>query len=71
MAKERFGRLDILVNCAGQSSTYQTYNFHKDRECEMEGFRKCVNVSSHKILIFILNWQELYNLLMYHYEIYI
>ncbi|KAI8437464.1 hypothetical protein MSG28_011787 [Choristoneura fumiferana] len=46
LAKERFGRLDTLVNCAGHVSTHQVYNFNKDKACELEGFRKCVNVNT-------------------------
>lgn len=45
VAKNKFGRLDILVNCAGYSTAHQTYNFLKDKECDLEGFTKCVNVS--------------------------
>ncbi|KAH9635241.1 hypothetical protein HF086_013268 [Spodoptera exigua] len=31
IVKDKFGRLDNLVNCAGQSSTHQIYNFYKDK----------------------------------------
>lgn len=46
VAKNKFGRLDTLVNCAGYSNAHQTYNFYKNKECGLEGFAKCVNVSS-------------------------
>lgn len=45
LAKEKFGRLDILVNCAGHAETHQVYNFYKDQECSIDGFKKCVDVS--------------------------
>lgn len=45
IVRDKFGRLDNLVNCAGQSITHQIYNFHKDKSCELEHFVKCVNVS--------------------------
>lgn len=45
IAQEKFGRLDTLVNCAGYAHAHQTYNFNKDRQCNLEGFVKCVNVS--------------------------
>uniref|UniRef100_A0A2H1WAF9 SFRICE_005252 n=1 Tax=Spodoptera frugiperda TaxID=7108 RepID=A0A2H1WAF9_SPOFR len=38
IVKEKFGRLDNLVNCAGQSTSHQVYNFHKDKPCEMVDF---------------------------------
>ncbi|XP_026332294.1 3-hydroxyacyl-CoA dehydrogenase type-2-like [Hyposmocoma kahamanoa] len=46
VARNKFGRLDILVNCAGYSTAHQTYNFLKDKECELDGFTKCVNVNT-------------------------
>ncbi|KAL0818841.1 hypothetical protein ABMA28_008161 [Loxostege sticticalis] len=45
LAKEKFGRLDILVNCAGHAETHQVYNFYKDQECSIDGFKKCVDVN--------------------------
>ncbi|XP_061727125.1 3-hydroxyacyl-CoA dehydrogenase type-2-like isoform X2 [Cydia pomonella] len=46
LAKDKFGRLDTLVNCAGHVATHQIYNFNKDRPCELEGFQKCVNINT-------------------------
>ncbi|XP_031770596.1 3-hydroxyacyl-CoA dehydrogenase type-2-like isoform X1 [Galleria mellonella] len=46
IVREKFGRLDTLVNCAGHTETHQVYNFHKDKECSLEGFIKCVNVNT-------------------------
>ncbi|KAJ0172109.1 hypothetical protein K1T71_012082 [Dendrolimus kikuchii] len=46
IVKEKFGRLDILVNCAGQSEAFQLYNFNKDKPCELEHFSKLVNINT-------------------------
>ncbi|KAI5635167.1 short chain dehydrogenase domain-containing protein [Phthorimaea operculella] len=46
LAKEKYGRLDILVNCAGYATTHQVYNFKKDRECDLNHFLKCINVNT-------------------------
>ncbi|XP_063548304.1 3-hydroxyacyl-CoA dehydrogenase type-2-like [Cydia strobilella] len=46
LAKDKFGRLDTLVNCAGHVATHQIYNFNKDRPCDLEGFQKCVNINT-------------------------
>ncbi|XP_026735725.1 3-hydroxyacyl-CoA dehydrogenase type-2-like [Trichoplusia ni] len=43
IVKDKFKRLDNLVNCAGQSTTHQIYNFHSDKYCDLEHFTKCVN----------------------------
>ncbi|CAG9131051.1 unnamed protein product [Plutella xylostella] len=46
IAKDKFGRLDILVNCAGLAQTFQTYNFKTDRAHELEDFVKVVNTNT-------------------------
>lgn len=46
VVKDKFGRLDTLVNCAGQSVTHQTYNFNKDRSCDLEHFQTLVNINT-------------------------
>lgn len=46
IVRDKFGRLDTLVNCAGQSETHQIYNFLKDKSCELDGFKRCINVST-------------------------
>ncbi|XP_077293731.1 3-hydroxyacyl-CoA dehydrogenase type-2-like [Arctopsyche grandis] len=38
--KEKFGRLDTLVNCAGTTLAFQTYNFNKDRPHRLDDFEK-------------------------------
>ncbi|KAJ2947218.1 hypothetical protein O0L34_g16927 [Tuta absoluta] len=46
LAKEKYGRLDILVNCAGYATAHQVYNFKSDKECDLNHFIKCVNVNT-------------------------
>ncbi|CAG9793367.1 unnamed protein product [Diatraea saccharalis] len=46
LTKEKFGRLDTLINCAGYSEAHQIYNFNKNRECDLESFVKCVNINT-------------------------
>ncbi|CAH2230737.1 jg12029 [Pararge aegeria aegeria] len=46
VAKNKFGRLDTLINCAGYAQTSQIYNFNKDKEAGMDNFVKCVNVNT-------------------------
>lgn len=46
-ARDKFGRLDAVVNCAGLSEAHQTYNFHKGVPHSLEGFAKIINVSAH------------------------
>lgn len=41
---ERFGRLDAVVNCAGQSETFVTYNFNKMQARDLAGFAWPVKV---------------------------
>lgn len=51
IVKDKFKRLDNLVNCAGQSTTHQIYNFHSDKYCDLEHFTKCVNVSMLLVIV--------------------
>lgn len=44
--KEKFGRLDVIVNCAGLSIAYETYNFHNQRPHMVEDFLKLLMVST-------------------------
>ncbi|CAH0402425.1 unnamed protein product [Chilo suppressalis] len=46
ITKDKFGRLDTLVNCAGHAEAHQVYNFKKNLECTLESFVKCVNVNT-------------------------
>lgn len=45
-AKEKFGRLDIAVNCAGIGIAAVTYNANKDRVHSLEDFLKVLTVRS-------------------------
>lgn len=44
--KEKFGRLDVIVNCAGLSVSFETYNFNVDRAHVLKDFEKLLLVSS-------------------------
>ncbi|XP_062890800.1 3-hydroxyacyl-CoA dehydrogenase type-2 isoform X1 [Mobula hypostoma] len=45
LAKERFGQLDINVNCAGIAIAVKTYNFKKELAHGLEDFHRVVNVN--------------------------
>lgn len=44
-AKSSFGRLNVLVNCAGIGVAYRTYNFNKKTSHALSDFQKCINVN--------------------------
>lgn len=44
-AKEKFGHIDIGVNCAGIAVAFKTYNVHKDHPHSLEDFQRVINVS--------------------------
>lgn len=44
-AKEKFGHVDIGVNCAGIAVAFKTYNVHKDHCHNLEDFHRVINVS--------------------------
>lgn len=44
LAKEKFGRLDLAVNCAGIAVAVKTYNFKKDIPHSLEDFSRVINV---------------------------
>ena len=43
-AKEKYGRLDVAVNCAGIGIAVMTYNSKKDRVHELDDFARVINV---------------------------
>lgn len=45
LAKEKFGRLDIAVNCAGIAVAVKTYNMKKDIPHSLEDFQRVINVN--------------------------
>uniref|UniRef100_A0A3P8TVJ1 Hydroxysteroid (17-beta) dehydrogenase 10 n=1 Tax=Amphiprion percula TaxID=161767 RepID=A0A3P8TVJ1_AMPPE len=45
LAREKFGRLDIAVNCAGIAVAVKTYNFKKDVPHSLEDFQRVINVN--------------------------
>jgi len=48
-AKEKFGRLDVAVNCAGIGIAAVTYNKNKDHVHVFQDFMKIVNVNDSHI----------------------
>lgn len=44
VTKEKFGRLDVAVNCAGIGVAYKTYNFNKNVPHKIEDFSKVLSV---------------------------
>lgn len=44
LAREKFGKLDLAVNCAGIAVAVKTYNFKKDTPHSLEDFQRVINV---------------------------
>ncbi|KAF6090608.1 hydroxysteroid 17-beta dehydrogenase 10 [Phyllostomus discolor] len=44
LAKEKFGRVDIAVNCAGIAVAIRTYNLKKNQAHTLEDFQRVLNV---------------------------
>jgi 3-hydroxyacyl-CoA dehydrogenase/3-hydroxy-2-methylbutyryl-CoA dehydrogenase len=45
LVKEKFGRLDVAVNCAGIGIAVVTYNSNKDRPHSLEEFQRVIQVN--------------------------
>ncbi|XP_063287405.1 3-hydroxyacyl-CoA dehydrogenase type-2 [Pelobates fuscus] len=45
LAQSKFGRVDILVNCAGIAVAFKTYNANKQLPHSLEDFHRVVNVN--------------------------
>ncbi|XP_053908151.1 3-hydroxyacyl-CoA dehydrogenase type-2 [Cuculus canorus] len=45
LAQKEFGRLDLVVNCAGIGIAVKTYNSKKDKVHELEDFQTVINVN--------------------------
>ncbi|KAJ8017334.1 hypothetical protein DPEC_G00016790 [Dallia pectoralis] len=45
LARQRFGKLDLAVNCAGIAVAVKTYNFKKDVPHSLEDFIRVINVN--------------------------
>lgn len=46
VTKEKFGRLDVAVNCAGIGVAYKTYNFNKKLPHKLEDFSKVLTINT-------------------------
>ncbi|XP_032415386.1 3-hydroxyacyl-CoA dehydrogenase type-2-like, partial [Xiphophorus hellerii] len=45
LAREKFGKLDLAVNCAGIAVAVKTYNFKKNAPHSLEDFQHVINVN--------------------------
>lgn len=45
LAREKFGRVDVAVNCAGVAVAFKTYNVRNDLPHLLEDFQRVINVS--------------------------
>jgi 3-hydroxyacyl-CoA dehydrogenase/3-hydroxy-2-methylbutyryl-CoA dehydrogenase len=45
LAKNQFGKLDVLVNCAGVGIAYRTYNINKRSMHVLADFQRVINVN--------------------------
>nr|XP_061838292.1 3-hydroxyacyl-CoA dehydrogenase type-2-like isoform X2 [Nerophis lumbriciformis] len=45
LAREKFGKLDLAVNCAGIAVAVKTYNFQKDVPHSLADFQRVINVN--------------------------
>lgn len=45
VTKDKFGRLDVAVNCAGIGVAFKTYNFNKNQPHKIEDFIRVLTVS--------------------------
>lgn len=46
VAREKFGRLDVAVNCAGTAVAFKTYNFNKKLPHKLEDFARVLTVNT-------------------------
>lgn len=42
----KFGKLDVLVNCAGRANAYVTYNFNTKKPRSLEDFQSIIKVNA-------------------------
>ncbi|XP_037937169.1 3-hydroxyacyl-CoA dehydrogenase type-2 [Teleopsis dalmanni] len=45
-AKDKFGRLDLAVNCAGTAVAVKTYNFNRNTAHKLEDFARVITVNT-------------------------
>lgn len=56
VTKEKFGKLDNIVNCAGIGVAYKVYNFNKKLPHSLEDFSKVINVTTKEAIFFSKNF---------------
>lgn len=42
---DKFGRLDVVVNCAGVATASRVYNFKKNQPFDLKMFQKTIEVN--------------------------
>uniref|UniRef100_A0A8C2FN42 3-hydroxyacyl-CoA dehydrogenase type-2 n=1 Tax=Cyprinus carpio TaxID=7962 RepID=A0A8C2FN42_CYPCA len=53
LAKEKYGKVDLAVNCAGIAVAVKTYNFKKDLPHSLEDFTRVITVSLTAFTVFL------------------
>lgn len=51
----KFGKLDVLVNCAGRANAYITYNFNTKEPRKLEDFQSILQVKDSVDLSLVIN----------------
>ncbi|XP_034947048.1 3-hydroxyacyl-CoA dehydrogenase type-2 [Chelonus insularis] len=46
LTKNEFGKLDVLVNCAGIAAAFKVYNFNKERPHSYDTFKQIIDVNT-------------------------
>jgi len=46
LVKEKFGKLDLAINCAGIGVAFKTYNFNKKLPHKLDDFQRVLNVNA-------------------------
>lgn len=55
-AKNKFGRIDAVVNCVGISMAYPMYNFNMKRTHSLEKFQHILNVCTISVFRYTHRW---------------
>ncbi|KAF6090602.1 hydroxysteroid 17-beta dehydrogenase 10 [Phyllostomus discolor] len=63
LAKEKFGRVDIAVNCAGIAVAIRTYNLKKNQAHTLEDFQRVLNVLTISLMVLQVNLLGTFNVI--------
>lgn len=64
--KTKFGKLDVLVNCAGRANAHVTYNFNRDEPRKLDDFRSIIEVNE-KLICFSFDLTFILQFLFLHF----